>query len=333
MSTNRTVFVIGSNSFSGSDLIDHLLSASDYNVIGVSRSPEKSDLFLPYKKNANQRRFRYFQYDVNHDMAAICALLAVERPMYVVNFAAQSEVAPSWVNPEEWFQTNAVAVSTLTNFLRKQLWLEKYVHISSPEVYGTCDGAVTEDANINPTTPYAASKAAGDLVLLALAKTLGFRLVLVRSTNVYGAHQQLHKIIPRAAIYLRMKRPIDLHGGGEAVKSFIHIRDVSRGEQAIMERGRVGEIYHIAPDAGVRVRQVVEHMCGLRGADFKAATRFVEERPGQDRAYVIDSSKARSELGWKPTIELSQGISELVSCIDLEWERIQSSPLEYVDKP
>ena len=203
------------------------------------------------------------------------------------------------------------------------------MHISSPEVYGSCKGAVTESAPLNPSTPYAASKAAADLHLSTLVKNFDFPLITIRSTNVYGARQQLFKIIPRSAIYLRLGRPIELHGGGRAVKSYIHIRDVSRGEKLILERGRPGHVYHLSPDEGVAVRDVVRLMCDRMGKRFEDSTRVVDERPGQDAAYVIDSSKARAELGWRPQVALDAGLAEVVDWVGEYWGEIQGAPLEY----
>ena len=329
----KTVVVIGSNSFSGSDFVDLLLEETSHRVVGISRSAEKSSLFLAYRKRQDLSRFAFHQMDLNHDMDRLQALLAELRPAYLVNFAAQSEVAPSWEHPEQWFQTNAVAIASLGNFLKDQKWVERYVHISSPEVYGTCEGTVNEQAPLNPSTPYAASKAAGDLMLFTLVKNFSFPLVMIRATNVYGAHQQLFKIIPRSAIYLKLKKQIELHGGGQAVKSYIHIRDVSRGELAAMERGRSGDIYHLSPDHGVKVREVVGMLCNRMGVDFDKATKTVEERLGQDRAYVIDSSKARTELGWRPAISLQSGLDGVVDWVERDWPRIQSEPLAYMHKP
>ncbi|PKL74929.1 MAG: dTDP-glucose 4,6-dehydratase [Candidatus Melainabacteria bacterium HGW-Melainabacteria-1] len=328
------VLVIGSNSFSGADFIDLLLSEREAEVIGVSRSPEKSPLFLPYLSNpACASRYRFYQMDLNQDSEALFELLRREKPAKIVNFAAQSEVAPSWEHPEHWFMTNGVAIAALGNFLRRQDWLERYVHISSPEVYGSCEGVVTESAPLNPTTPYAASKAAGDLMLTTLVKNFEFPLLSVRATNVYGPHQQLFKIIPRTAIYLKMNRKIELHGGGQAVKSYIHIRDVSRGELAIMEQGQTGEIYHLSPGQSVAVREVVKLICDLRGQDFEAMSTPVAERLGQDKAYVISSDKARSELGWSDRIDLKTGLRQVVDWVDHYWDEIQQQPLQYVHKP
>lgn len=323
------VAVIGSNSFSGSDFVDLLLETNNYEVMGISRSPEKGPLFLPYLHRA-LGGYQFHQLDLNNDMPSIIRALDAFEPEYIVNFAAQSEVAPSWENPHHWYQTNVVALSKLTHALKDKKWLKRYVHISSPEVYGTCTGTVLESAPLNPSTPYAASKAAADLHLSTLQKHFDFPLVTVRATNVYGAHQQLFKIIPRSAIYVRSNQTIELHGGGHAVKSYIHIRDVSRGELAIMLGGTHGEIYHLSPDSGYAVRDIVRSVCELSGVAFEEATRTVAERLGQDAAYVIDSTKARAQFGWKPEVTLEDGLQGVVKWVAKYWQDIQKQPLKYL---
>jgi len=329
----RTILVLGANSFSGQDFVDLLLDDPDSRVIGVSRSAQRTSLFLRYRLRNDLARYQYFQMDLNRDSAELLALLDAERPEMVVNFAAQSEVGPSWDHPEHWFQTNCVALSVLVNHLRKQDYVRRYVHISSPEVYGTCVGTVREDAPLNPSTPYAASKACADMLLFAYYKQFGFPLVMVRSTNVYGARQQLFKIIPRTAIYIRLGKTIPLHGGGRAVKSYIHVRDISRGELAALEHGQLGQIYHLSPAGGVAVRDLVAKMAERMGKSFEEVTTVVDERPGQDAAYVIDSGLTRSELGWEPEIEMDAGLGEVVDWVEEYWSEIQELPLEYQHKP
>lgn len=328
----KRVIVIGSNSFSGSDFIDLLLEGKKYSVIGISRSPEKNALFLPYKRN-KQPDFRFYQMDLNRSMDEIINIIDSFKPDHIVNFAAQSEVAPSWKYPGQWFQTNAVAITELANALKNRKFLKRYVHISSPEVYGTCTGIVKENAPLNPSTPYAASKAAGDLSLFTFVKNYNFPLVMIRSTNVYGAHQQLFKIIPRSIIYIKLGRTIELHGGGKAVKSYIHIRDISKGELAAMENGRIGEIYHLSPDQGITVKDVVKIICEKMQIPFDKVTKTVEERLGQDKAYIIDSSKARIEFGWKPQVTIEEGVDQVIKWIEDNWRVISSYPLQYIHKP
>ena len=323
------VVVLGANSFSGQDFVDLLLDDERFSVVGSSRSPERSAVFLRYRRRGDLTRYRYVQADMNLDLPRLIEILDREKPAYIVNFAAQSEVAPSWENPEHWFQTNTVSLARLVKHLSKCEYLEKFVQISSPEVYGSCSGAVSESAPVNPSTPYAASKAAADMLLSVFHKQFDFPLLTVRATNVYGAGQQLFKIIPRTVIYLKSNRTVELHGGGQAVKSFINIRDVSRGELDVMRRGRVGELYHLSPSKGVSVSDVVKLICTRMDRDFEQATRTVGERPGQDAAYLVDSTKAFREFGWRPEVAMEQGIDEVIGWVNEYWGEISRQPLEY----
>jgi len=325
------IIVIGSNSFSGSDFIDLLLEDQNMSVIGISRSAEKSALFLPYKRYDNPL-FRFYQLDLNKDIEQIFDIISNFNPDYIVNFAAQSEVAPSWKNPAQWFQTNVVSLTELVSKLRVLPDLKKYIHISSPEVYGTCHGALTENSPLNPSTPYAASKAAGDMSLMTFYKQYNFPLVLIRSTNVYGAHQQLFKIIPRSIIYIKSGKTIQLHGGGNAIKSYIHIRDISRGELAALKYAKIGQTYHLSPDMGICIKDLVKLICEKLEVRFDTATESVDERPGQDAAYVIDSSKAKLEFGWQPKISINSGINDVIMWINKNWPLIQNEPQEYIHK-
>jgi dTDP-glucose 4,6-dehydratase len=329
----KKTLVIGANSFSGQDFIDLLLEDENSQVIGMSRSPERSALFLRYKLRDHLSNYSYYQLDLNRDMNRILELIDAERPTCVVNFAAQSEVGPSWEHPEHWFDTNCVSLAKLVNHICRKDFVQKYLHVSSPEVYGTCTGVVREDAPFNPSTPYAASKAAADMLLSTYRQQYGLPVLTVRSTNVYGARQQLFKIIPRSFIRIRLGETIHLHGGGSAVKSYIHVRDISKGELAILEHGRIGQTYHLSPEHGISVKDLVQRICNRMGASFEEATNVVEERPGQDAAYVINSDLARSELKWAPEISLDEGIDEVCRWVDDYWDDIVQQPLEYMHKP
>ena len=329
----KKILVLGANSFSGQDFVDLLLDSPDYRVIGISRSAERSALFLRYRERKDLLRYSYHQLDLNGDNAEILKICDVEKPEYVVNFAAQSEVAPSWDHPEHWFETNTVALAKLVNHWRKKEYIKRYLHISSPEAYGSCSGTVKEGTPDNPSTPYAASKAAADFLLSTYFKQFNFPMLTVRATNVYGARQQLFKIIPRTVIYLKLGKKIELHGGGKAVKSYIHIRDVSHGELAILEKGKLGQLYHLSPDEGIAVRDVVKIICETMGKPFSECTTEVAERPGQDAAYVIDSSLARTELGWSPKISMNEGLKDVSEWVGEYWSDIEKQPLAYQHKP
>jgi dTDP-glucose 4,6-dehydratase len=327
------MIVIGSNSFSGATFIDHALH-QDIEVIGISRSPELDPVFLPYTwRKEPARRFRFLRLDLNRDMDGIRAVVNDLRPDCIVNFASQSMVAESWRHPEHWFQTNVVATINLHEFLRTCDFLKRYVHISTPEVYGTCRGLVPESAPYNPSTPYAVSRAAADMSLMTYFRNYQFPVVFTRAANVFGPGQQLYRIVPRAAISFLLGKKLPLHGGGKSVRSFIHMRDVADGTMRVAERAPAGEVYHLSTTRTVSIRSVVEMIAQQMKVDFAECVDIVGERPGKDAAYLLDSAKARETLGWSDRITLEQGIEETIKWVRDNAEELAGMTWEYVHKP
>ena len=332
--SNFKIVVLAANCFSGQDLVDLLLDDPNKEVIGVGRSPEKGLLFARYQYHKNISNFRYYQLDLNRDMDRISELMHHEKPDWVINFVAQGEVSRSWEQPGDWFQTNSVAVSKLVRCLCDYSGLKKYLHISTPEVYGSCSGHIKEDTPLNPSTPYAASKASGDLSLIPYHKNYNFPVVFTRATNVYGAHQQLYRIIPRTVIYIKNNKKIHLQGGGRAVKSYIHIRDVCAATLQIARYGTAGEIYHISPDGeGISIVDLVDMICAQMGRPLDDCVTMTEERLGQDAFYLINSDKLRESLGWRSQVSLEKGIAEVINWVEENFDALQSSPLDYIHQP
>lgn len=327
----KKVIVIGSNSFSGSHFIDLLLEKTDYQVIGISRSKEKKEIYLPYKKR-KLSNFKFQQLDLNTNMTEILELCDKEEPNYIVNFASQSMVGESWEHPDHWYNTNVLSIVKLTNHLKDVKYLKKYVHVSTPEVYGSCSGIVKEDAPFNPSTPYAASRQAADTFIQLLVETFNFPAVFTRAANVYGPGQQLFKIIPRAIVYIKKGLKIPLHGGGEARRSFIHIRDVCEGTLDIMEHAKPGNIYHLSTNKLISIKDLVKTICEKMNANFEEVVEIVERRLGLDDAYILDSTKAETEFNWKTKIEVDKGISETIEWVNNNWKEISKEELEYKHK-
>jgi dTDP-glucose 4,6-dehydratase len=250
-----------------------------------------------------------------------------------VNFVAQGMVAESWLQPEHWYQTNIVANVLLHDRLRRFDFLKKYVHVSTPEVYGSCRGNVTEDAPFNPSTPYAASRAGCELHLRTFIRNYRFPAVFTRSANVFGPGQQLYRIIPRTILYILLGRKLPLHGGGHSVRSFIHIRDVANGTLRVAREGEIGEAYHFSTTRNISIRKVVEMICDMMGAKFDDVAEVVDDRPGKDEAYLLDSSKARSLLRWKDEVELEAGIRETIAWVRDNIDTLKQQPLDYIHKP
>jgi dTDP-glucose 4,6-dehydratase len=265
--------VIGSNSFSGAHFCRYLLMR-DHGVMGVSRSPEPNSVFLPYRWLLDQTGFRFEQIDLNHQLPELIALIQDFQPEYVVNFAAQGMVAQSWKVPEHWYQTNVVAQVKLHDQLRQLPALKKYVHITTPEVYGSTEGWIKEHFYFAPSTPYAVSRAACDLHLLSFFKAYQFPVVFTRAANVYGPGQQLYRIMPRTMLFARLGKTLPLHGGGQSIRSFIHIEDVADATYRVALQGTPGNAYHISGDQTVSIRGLVEQIADLTGVAFEDLARL-----------------------------------------------------------
>ena len=329
------IFVIGSNSFTGASFVDYLLSLG-FEVIGTSRSAEASPAFLPYKwphTPPATGKFKFLKLDLNKDTEGLVSAIGDFKPEYVVNFAAQSMVAESWLYPDQWYQTNVVANVRLHDKIRRFDFIKKYVHVTTPEVYGSCSGNVTESAPFNPSTPYAASRAACDLHLMTFFKNYKFPVVFTRAANVYGPGQQLYRIIPRTIYFIRTGRKLQLHGGGRSVRSFIHARDVAEGTLRVARQAPAGETYHLSTDLYLTIRELVERICARMKVKFDEVVEVVGDRPGKDAAYLLDSTKIRTTLGWKDQVSLDQGIEESVDWINDNFEELKKQPCDYIHKP
>ena len=312
--------------------MNHLLQAGS-EVAGISRSPKPHEVFLPYTWSAEREDFIFLQLDLNTQMPAISDFLHEWRPDYVINFAAQGMVAQSWDHPDHWYQTNLLAMVRLHEILRELSGLKRYVHISTPEVYGNCSGRVTESHSFNPSTPYAVSRAACDMSLMAYHRAYNFPVIFTRAANVFGPGQQLYRIVPRTILAIRDGEKLPLHGGGHSERSFIHIEDVIRGTLKAAVCGIPGNIYHLATDCLIPIRQLVQRICDLTETDFHSVVEETGERLGKDQAYRLDYGRAEKELEWVPKKTMDEGLAETIKWVDDNLTQLCKEPLEYQHKP
>ncbi len=282
--------VIGAGSFYGQHFIDVLERAGD-GVIAIARP----------------------RFDLVRSGDAILELLAARRPDYVVNFAALNVVDASWQFFDDYYRTNVIGLANLVDGLVGQDWLRRFVQVSTPEVFGEVGGArIRPDAGFNPSTPYAVSRAAGDMHLAALQRVKGFPVVFTRTVNIYGPRQQPYRIVPRAALACAGVGKLRLEGGGTTWRSFIHVRDACEAVRLVGLHGRPGRGYHIATSKLTRIRDLVETICGIAGARFDDVVEDAPARGGQDNAYVLNDDETRGELQWTDDIPLDVGLQETV---------------------
>ena len=323
------IAVLGSNSFAGTWFISKALSSGDM-VLAFSRSPEVPKCRSAYKFiNHDLQNMEFIQADLNNDLSLITHEIEKFKADFVVDFASQGMVAESWVSPEDWYQTTIVAKVKLHQALRKLSSLRRYIRVSTPEVYGSCEGEVEESMNYFPSTPYAVSHAAIDMSLNCFFNNYKFPVVYTRSANFYGPGQQLYRIIPRSIIYMKMGRKIPLHGGGESVRSFIHGKDVSEATYQLMLEGVPGEIYHLSTDEPIAIKDLVKLIANKMDLDFADVVNVTQDRPGKDKVYSLSTAKIKKFLGWSPSVNLSNGIDEVIRWVDEYWDDIKDMRLDY----
>jgi dTDP-glucose 4,6-dehydratase len=329
MSTERFV-VIGSNSFSGASFVAGALRQGA-SVLGISRAPEPHPTFLPYRWEPHPS-FTFHALDLNKDIDRIDEVVRAFQPDYVVNFAAQGMVAQSWTQPEHWYRTNLLSMVRLHERLRLLPKLKRVVQASTPEVYGSTASLIREDAPFNPSTPYAVSKAACDMHLLALHKAYGYPVAFTRSANVCGPGQLLYRILPKTVICVLTGKKLKLQGGGLSVRSFIHIADVVEGTLRVCRSGKPGQVYHFATARNQTIRSLVEEICRQLGTPFESSVEVTDGRLGQDAAYLLDCTRSRTELDWQPKHTVEQCIVDTIAWIKRDLEALKTQPDEYIHK-
>ena len=324
--------ILGSNSFSGSNLVNHLLNKK-FKVIGLSRSKEYPKHFLPYKQNKNIKNFKFHKVNINSQSSKVNEIVNDFKPNYIINFAAQGDVRTSWEFPQHWYETNFLSLSKIANNLIGKKFLKKFLSISTPEVYGSTKKNFLESKYYDPSTPYALSKLSGDLHLLLLKKKYNFPVVFSRSANVYGPYQLLYRIIPRTLIYLKLKKKLTLHGEGKSKRSFIHIHDVVDAYEKILQKGLIGETYHISPSEGtISIVNLVKKICKITNYKFENFVNVTKENFGQDATYHLSSKKLINYTGWNDRFTLEEGILDTNLWIEKYWKEISKSSLIYNHK-
>ena len=323
------ILVIGSNSFSGASLINYLLN-KNHKIIGFSRRKEINKLFLPYKNNKNLKNFQFFQIDLNKNLTTALKVIKKLRPSVIVDFSAQGMVSESWNNPDHWYKTNLLSKVKLVESLKRFKFIKKFINFSTPEIYGSSKRSFKENQSINPSTPYALSKAAFDLHLLNMFKNFKFPAIITRAANVHGKHQQLYRIIPRTIMYIKLNKKLILEGGGKSFRSFIHIDDVSRALYKIIMQGKSGEIFHISTKKMTSIRNIVKIICKIMNVNYKKFVKEIKkDRIGKDKNYQISSYKLRKNFHWNEKISLDQGIEATIHWIEKNFNKLKKQSLNY----
>lgn len=257
--------------------------------------------------------YRFVRGDIR-DAAAVTKTLRDEKIDTIVNFAAESHVDRSILDPLAFVKTNVEGTQVLLN-CAMELGIKRFLQVSTDEVYGSLgpDGRFVETTPLDPSSAYSASKASGDLLVLAAHRTHKFPALVTRCSNNYGPYQFPEKLIPLFITNALADKPLPLYGDGKNVRSWLHVDDHSRAIMLVLEGGRLGEVYNIggAPESEKENIEVTHAVLEILGKP-KTLIKPVEDRKGHDRRYAVDFSKIKAELGWAPQVDFPTGLRDTV---------------------
>lgn len=325
------ILVTGGAGFIGSNFVRWIFEKSD-----LKTKVEKVVVLdaLTYAGNlanlSGMEKHAYKFYKANIcDAEAVSRILQEEKIQYLVNFAAESHVDRSIIDPLAFVKTNVEGTQVLLN-CSMQANVEKYLQISTDEVYGSLgpEGRFTESTPLDPSSAYSASKTGADLLVIAAHRTHKFPSLVTRCSNNYGPYQFPEKLIPLFITNALANNNLPLYGDGKNIRSWLHVDDHSRAIMMVLQNGRLGEVYNIggAPESEKENSDVTKEILRILNKPESLIKR-VEDRKGHDRRYAVDYSKINKELGWKPEIGFTSGIKNTVQWyMDNEnwWQAIKS---------
>jgi dTDP-glucose 4,6-dehydratase len=303
------LLVTGGLGFIGSNfIIQSLSNHPDHEIInldkmGIGANPEN------LKQLENKNKYRFIKGDISDPKLVRGVIKDVD---VVINFAAETHVDRSISNPNPFIESNYIGTFNLLEAERKMDRKIRHIQISTDEVYGDITkGSFTETDNLHPSSPYAATKAAADLLCNAYARTYGMNIIVTRCTNNFGPYQFPEKLIPKTILRAINNLKIPVYGTGEAIRDWLYVLDHCNAIDLIMNKGKQGEIYNISGGYEISVLKIVRQILDLLDKTEDLIT-FVKDRPGHDMRYSLDSTKLRTTLGWKPEHEFDKALAETV---------------------
>lgn len=316
------LLVTGGCGFIGSNFIHHILREHpDWEVVNLDKLTYAGNL-KNLEDIASDPRYKFIRGDIA-DRALVERVFSQERPDAVINFAAESHVDRSILDPSPFIETNVKGVQVLLEAARKYP-VHRFIQISTDEVYGTLgkEGCFTEESPLLPNSPYAASKAAADLLCRAYYKAYGIPVIITRSSNNYGPYQFPEKLIPLMIRNALHGKPLPVYGKGENVRDWLYVEDNCQAIDLVLQKGRVGEIYNIGGGCEKRNIEVVQMICDILeelnvpgiSCPVRSLIAFIKDPRGaaHDFRYALDCTKIREELGWKPKVSFEEGLRKTV---------------------
>lgn len=298
------ILITGGAGFIGSNFVHYIHKNYDYEITILDK--------LTYAGNKDNLKeilddIQFIKGDIGSEEDVKAAMKDCD---LVVNFAAETHVDRSIEDPSIFVKTDVLGTYNLLEYTRKYE-VERYLQISTDEVYGSIEnGSFSEESNIDPSSPYSASKAGGDMLVKAYHKTYGVPVLITRSSNNFGPYQYPEKLIPLFILNAMNDKPLPVYGKGTNVRDWIYVLDNCKGIDTVLNKGKLGEVYNIGGGNEKTNLEITHMILDILGKP-ESLIEFVEDRPGHDLRYSLDSTKTRA-LGWEPEWSFEDGLRETV---------------------
>lgn len=321
---SRRILVTGGCGFIGSNFIHHMLSSSSHTIINVDKLTYAGNL-ENLKDIEEHPRYRFIKGDIaeKSDLEKV-----FENEIdAVINFAAESHVDRSIIDPDAFVKTNINGTYNLLDQARKR-GISMFLQVSTDEVYGSLgqSGKFREDTPLGPNSPYSASKASADMLAMAYHKTFGLPVCITRCSNNYGPYQFPEKLIPLLISNALEGRELPIYGDGMNVRDWIHVKDHCAALALVLEKGKPGSIYNVGAENERTNMEIVELILEIMEKP-RSLIKYVKDRPGHDRRYAIDNGKIRAELGFEISVPFRTGMEETIKWYIENgpwWEKIKT---------
>lgn len=303
------ILVCGGAGFIGSAFIRNYLNNNpDSKIINLDVLTIGSNL-ENLKDIENNPNYKFIKDDIRNE-SVIDGL--VKDADVVVNFAAESHVDRSIANPKPFLETNILGTYFILEAIRKHD--KQFIHVSTDEVYGDAQGrsSFNEDSQINPSNPYAATKAAADHLVASYYRTYGINCITTRCTNNFGPFQFPEKLIPKTIIRSIKNLKVPLYGDGTQIRSWIYVDDHVQAIESLISKGKPGQVYNITAYEEITNKTIVEKILDILGKSHDMI-EYVNDRPGHDKRYSIDCSKIEDQIGWRPRYEFDDALKQTVN--------------------
>ena len=326
----KKVLILGISSFAGASFANYLLNQSNYKIIGTYNKKRKLPFKLFLEKNKNFKKIKLFKLDLSLNETQIDKVIKKVNPNYIVDFASICMVNESWSNPKLYFKINFISKINFIKDLYKQKVLKKYIYVSTPEIFGSNQKPVTENSTkFNPSTPYASSKLALEIILNNFIKNSKYKIIIARFSNFYGRGQPMHRLLPKLIYCINNKIKFPLQGDGNTKRDFIFEDDFNQGLLKIIKVGKVGEKFHFSGEKYYTIKDIINKVIKIKNYSWSKLILKKPERQGKDKNYYLNCKKTKHKLNWKCKISLQEGLKKTISYYDQIIMNINSKDITF----